>query len=216
MNTQYCGQLDKQEVIARDTTASVKIVLWQNYVNTLEVNKTYELQNLRIKTSGKDRFLNTAKSETFIFKEVQPFQHPLVSVEEDVTKLTTTTILCKVVGIQQMYHSLSCISCQKKVVSQPGEEITQCQSCNTTQLIGSCKAQKSARLVVEDINGTTQHNRLLFGHAHFEQLLSFISPSLNVINSSEKDILLQIAKAKKVFNITYDKMNYRVSDIDLC
>ena len=213
INTQYSGRLNKQEVIIRDTTSSVKVVLWQSYVNSLEVNKKYDLQNLRIKTSGKERFLNTAKSEKFIFKETTPFQYPLVSVDEDFLKITSATILCKVIGIQQIYQNLSCISCQKKVVTQPGQE--QCQSCNMTQLVSSCKVQRSARLLVEDTKDPNQHIHLMFGNAHLNALLSSINPSLNMITASEKDILSHIAKAKKVINITYDKMNYRVLEIDI-
>ena len=215
INTQHSGKLNKQEVIIRDTTSSVKVVLWQDYVNSLEVNKTYELQNLRIKTSGKERFLNTAKSEKFIFKETTPFQHPLVNVDEDFMKITSVTILCKVIGIQQIYQNLSCISCQKKVVTQPGQDITQCQSCNMTQLVSSCKVQRSARLLVEDTKDPKQHIRLMFGNAHLSALLSSINPSLNMITATEKDILSHIAKANKVINITYDKMNYRVLEIDI-
>ncbi len=38
--------LQKQELIIRDNTGSVQLVLWEKYVNSLEINGTYMLNNL--------------------------------------------------------------------------------------------------------------------------------------------------------------------------
>ena len=39
----------QQEVVLRDETASVKLVLWEGYVNSLDVKVTYNIENLRIR-----------------------------------------------------------------------------------------------------------------------------------------------------------------------
>ena len=46
LHTQYQGVLKKQEVIIRDPTTSVKLLLWENNVEMLELNKTYIIQTL--------------------------------------------------------------------------------------------------------------------------------------------------------------------------
>ena len=51
IHTQRYGSLKKQEIIIRDNTSSTKVVLWEEYVDCLEMNKTYLLSNLRVKGS---------------------------------------------------------------------------------------------------------------------------------------------------------------------
>ena len=41
LQTQYQGILTSQEVIIRDPTTSIKLILWQDNVNTLTIDKTY-------------------------------------------------------------------------------------------------------------------------------------------------------------------------------
>ena len=64
IHTQRYGSLKKQEVIIRDNTSSTKVVLWEEYVDCLEMNKTYLLSNLRVKASKSEKYLNTAKTES--------------------------------------------------------------------------------------------------------------------------------------------------------
>ena len=39
--SQHHGQLQKQEIMLRDPTGTIKLVLWEQYVNSLVVNTTY-------------------------------------------------------------------------------------------------------------------------------------------------------------------------------
>ena len=49
IETQHQGRLNKQEVILRDVTGSIKAILWQSRVDTLKENTTYILKNLKNK-----------------------------------------------------------------------------------------------------------------------------------------------------------------------
>lgn len=51
IHTQQYGSLKKQGVMIRDNTSSTKVVLWEEYVDCLEINKTYLLSNLCVKGS---------------------------------------------------------------------------------------------------------------------------------------------------------------------
>ena len=115
VQTQHQGSLKKQEAIIRDTTGYIKVVLWENNVNTLEVNTSYNLKNLRVKSSNNEKYLNTPKGEDFVSTETTPFDHPCVNVEEDLNKMVTATISARIMGIHQASFTLSCISCNKKV-----------------------------------------------------------------------------------------------------
>lgn len=48
INSEMKGKLSKQKVVIRDTTSSAKLTLWEDYVNCLELNKTYLLKNIRV------------------------------------------------------------------------------------------------------------------------------------------------------------------------
>ena len=74
--------LQKQELIIRDNTGYVQLVLWEKYVNLLEINKTYILNNLRVKESKYGRCVNTTKSDKFKFEETAMFTEPLVDIED--------------------------------------------------------------------------------------------------------------------------------------
>ena len=76
VQTQHQGTLKKQEAIISDTTGYIKVVLWENNVNTLEVNTAYNLKNLRVKSSNNEKYLNTPKGEDFVSTETTPFDHP--------------------------------------------------------------------------------------------------------------------------------------------
>ncbi|CAB3978458.1 Hypothetical predicted protein [Paramuricea clavata] len=59
------GKLKKQDVIVADTTAHIKLVLWCDHVNSLQQDKTYQLKNVRIKSTKYKCYLNTPRNEDF-------------------------------------------------------------------------------------------------------------------------------------------------------
>ncbi|CAB3984223.1 Hypothetical predicted protein, partial [Paramuricea clavata] len=100
VNTQSQGQLTKQDVTIRDTTSYIRLVLWEQYVDTLKAGTTYMFKNLRLKVTNRDRYLNTAKTETFLFDETTPFEQALVEVDKGHLVMTTSDVSGKIVGIQ--------------------------------------------------------------------------------------------------------------------
>ena len=53
-----------------------------------------------MKGSKSEKYLNTANTEKFTFKETEPFTQPLEQVDQDLS-LITTTWTAKILGIQQ-------------------------------------------------------------------------------------------------------------------
>ena len=83
VKTQFQGTLKKQEVLIRDTTGSIKVILWESYTETLTLDSTYLFKNLKVKISKNERYLNTAKDVPFQFTETSPFTQPLVDVNAE-------------------------------------------------------------------------------------------------------------------------------------
>ena len=107
IETQHQGRLNKQEVILRDVTGSIKAILWQSRVDTLKENTTYILKNLKIKTSRGEKYLNTPKDEEFQATETTPFNQPLVQVDGLQFELASSTISAKVIGVHQVTNTIS-------------------------------------------------------------------------------------------------------------
>ena len=51
IRTKFSGKTEKQDVIIRDTTAYMNLVLWGKYVNTLQWDKTYLFKNVKVKAA---------------------------------------------------------------------------------------------------------------------------------------------------------------------
>ena len=93
--SQHHGQLQKQEIILRDPTGTIKLVLWEQYVNSLVVNHTYVLENLKLKVYNDERYLNTPKDQEFTAKEIEPFQQPLPEAEHVIDPLLIISALAE-------------------------------------------------------------------------------------------------------------------------
>ena len=104
ITTQFSGQTKKREVIVRDNTAWIKVVLWGKHVDSLQLNKTYLLKNLRVKVTKYDCFLNTPKNDEFTATECEDFTTPLVPVEEDIN--TMSTFSGHILGVHTKIFSL--------------------------------------------------------------------------------------------------------------
>ena len=147
LRTQHQGVLKKQELLIRDTTTSVKLLLWENNVDMLELNKTYILQNIKIKRSKNEMYLNTTKDDKFTFSETTTFTAPLIAVEDHVK--TTSTITARVLGIHQASQTLACVSCHRKVIPVPDDDVLgQCEACKLTQAINLCESKWYLRALV--------------------------------------------------------------------
>ena len=100
----YQRTLKKQEVLIRDPTSSIKVILWESYVNTLTLNLTFIFRNLKVKLSKdkNERHLNTAKDVSFQAKKTAPFTQPLIEVNRELASMVTSTTKGKIIGFLQI------------------------------------------------------------------------------------------------------------------
>ena len=214
IHTQRYGSLKKQEVIIRDNTSSTKVVLWEEYVDCLEINKTYLLSNLRVKGSKSEKYLNTAKTEKFTFKETEPFAQPLVQVHEDLS-LTTTTWTAKILGIQQATKQSTCVSCNKIVTPQSNDILAECTSCKMTQMQSSCPVQWYLKILVQNTDKLEQTHKLSFYPNLANQLFNILEVKLDFATATDTDLKVAVLQNQKNIVVTFDSFNYKVTDIAL-
>lgn len=215
LRTQHQGVLKKQELLIRDTTTSVKLLLWENNVDMLELNKTYILQNIKLKRSKNDIYLNTTKADKFTFSETTAFTAPLIAVEDDVK--TTSTITARVLGIHQAFQTLACVSCHRKVIPIPDDDILgQCEGCKLTQAINLCESNWYLRALAQNTAAINEKFRLGFNQEHVAKLMEILQPSFNLQTAKEKDILKAILiNTNKLFTLTFDTVDYKVTDLEI-
>ena len=216
VNTQHQGTLKKQEVLVRDTTSSMKVVLWEDNVEQLHKNKTYILKNLKVKVSNRERYLNTPKGDEFTATEAAAFKKPLVQVQEGLFDIASSTISGKIIGIHQTNNTLSCVSCKKTVSPCPDHDnLGECQSptCKLMQMVTSCGTQWYLRLLVQSSTNEAEKKRLTFFHQEVQRLMEILNVVLNLDTATEKDVMTSILKANKVINITFDIFTGKVTAI---
>ena len=127
--------LKKQEAVCADPFGSIKIILWQSFVDTIATGQTYLFKNVRL---NKDNYtsvfyLNTGMSGTVINKTT-PFDQPPAEESDDaqLNILSTKEITASIIGVGTINCNRTCFSCNKAVVEQ-GNSLAKCVSCSLTQ-----------------------------------------------------------------------------------
>ena len=208
--TQHHGQLQKQEVMLRDPTGTIKLVLWEQYVDALVVNTTYVLENLKLKVYNYERYLNTPKDEDFKHTEIEPFQQPLPEAEH---VIDTRSISGKIVGIKNVATLTACTSCGKS--TQPYESSTrlgQCQGCNLIQILNLCDLHWSLRLLVKASDHVTKRNIMLY-HQQVLQLLTVLDIQLDLNSVPVEEHTITLLQEEVEVQIYYEGGNNKLINI---
>ena len=214
INSRYGYALQRQEVILVDHTTSIKLILWQEHCNKLEDQKTYALQNLRLKESNGSRYLNTPKSEEFLFKEIPAFTQDLAQVTTEIESLTHRKVSAKIIGVQHASKSLSCTSCKKKVTVKSNGKIANCQYCKMMMRVTSCQPQWFLKVLFQNTQNINDKLTLTLFNHEVDKLASFL-PDVNLNIISEEDFIFHLLDNESSFSITYDTASNKVIEVSL-
>ena len=212
INTQHQGTLRKQDVILRDTATSIKLVLWDHYVDSLEANKTYLFENVKLKSNRYGRYLNTAKDAEFRFSLTEPFEQDLAEVEDAVVQ--NDTITGKIIGINQITHKIACVSCNKKVVPCPDNSTLfgTCEECKTWQNLDFCDRQWMVRVIVASSNDSTVKRRLVMYNQQLMMLGTETDSLMNLRSITEGELKMQLSTTQPL-TFSYEMDTQLVTDI---
>lgn len=84
------------------------------------------------------------------------------------------------------------------------------------QAITSSEANWYIRIPVQNTSATNEKLQLGFNHEHVTKLMKMLQPSFDVKTAKENDILKAIlTNPEKSFSLTYDTIDYKVTDLDL-
>ena len=202
--TRY-GKLKKRDVVIADPTAYIKVVLWGNYVDALQLHETYILNNVRVKNTKFERYLNTPRNENFTAVNDVPFTTAVVPYEDEVD--TTSTVNGMILGIQNASKSLACNNCQKRTVQIVTPHKGLCQSCKSQQPPSSCAFFWSLRILVKPENGH-KNIHLRLDHNATETLLHLINHNFQLGSATKEDEIVAtiLENYETSFVFTYDSV----------
>ncbi len=203
VSTHFSAKTPKQDVIIRDPTASFKVVLWGDHVDSLTLNQTYLFKNLRVKITKYERYLNTPRSDEFTANEIQPFTDPLVPLEQEVN--TTSIITGEILGVHKIVKTLICQSCQKRSIDVSGN-LAVCHACDLSQIPTSCPVHWLVRLLVKP-DDSTKKLRLNLSNEVLNQFFAITNIPIDLRTISEEELILSILdKSLQKFKMTYDSL----------
>jgi len=145
--------LKKQEVVVRDTTDTITLVLFGHASESLNLNKTYVLNNVKIKRTKSCLFLNTPKDETFKATETDPFENELAHFDSEIQQMAVASMRARLLAIKSCIKSIRCIGCSKKITScMNDDEFVKCLSCALLQRASDCQSHWIVKLLFKDLN----------------------------------------------------------------
>ena len=135
--------LFKEDVMIGDKSGYIKITLWQNDMQKLELGKSYMIEYATIKSFNNVKYLSTPK----IGFNVTPIDDigEVKQLEDDPTNDRVENAI--IFGVESIIHHKVCIKCQGNVDDLDGI-IGTCCKCGMTQRMDRCTTELSARLFI--------------------------------------------------------------------
>ena len=211
MITQNHGPLRKQEVMLKDPSGTIKLVLWEQYEDLLVPSQTYNLENLKVKVYNDERYLNTPRDEEFNRNETEPFQQPLPERQQIID---TPSITGTVIGVKDITNIRACKSCGKKTTPyQSSATLGQCVGCSLIQILASCDIQWSLCLLIKASDGS---KRVI--SVYNQQLLQLsndlvIKLELNLVSAEQLTVALP--QYTTILCISYNASNNNMLNMQI-
>lgn len=145
----------KQDVIVADHTASIKVELWGEHIDTLEEGRCYELTNFHVKGYQSKKHLAQPKTNFRITPLTTDIKTTVPDAEHTIQNV-------QILGIAQLDHYKTCMQCKGRVepMTPPLGKCTQ-DNCLMIQLYDLCQDQISARLYLRYLNAQGQSKKVV-------------------------------------------------------
>ena len=125
-----------------DLTGTTKVTLWEQYVDSLNVDESYRLENFVVREYASQKYLSMPRSGS----EIIPIDN-IGEVEQPVSSATSTEISNpEIIGVPQLDTYKACLKCKARVepVTLP---LGRCSKvgCSMMQRYDRCPNQLSAQ-----------------------------------------------------------------------
>ena len=157
LQTEQVGQDKKlkRDVLIADHTATAKVVLWEQQVDSLEKGKSYTLKNVHVKEFKSKKHLSIPKND-FEITIINDLEDTVDEIQTDDEH--TTLYNPQIIGVTDLDNYRSCLQCKARVEPQtpPLGKYTK-EDC---QLYDLCQEQITVRVMLRHVNNEGDYSHI--------------------------------------------------------
>ena len=136
-------QLFKQDVTIADSTCAAQLTVWQTDIDKIELDKSYQLQNVAVRTFDNKKYLTPVKSGFAIIEK-----EDIGATAEALPNTSNKLHEAQVIGVSSLEIYDECIACKSKVTATK-ETIGVCSKCSLAQHLEKCIKQLTVKLLID-------------------------------------------------------------------
>ena len=206
ITTKLNKTLDKQEGILIDPSGQMKILLWEDQVNSIETGETYIFKNLPVKDNQyKERYLNPPKGgNNYSIAVAESYQEQLP--EAEVIPDTLVVAQQSICGVSNISKLKPCLICGNKVILK-NDKLANCTKCRMTVKVESCIHDRQLKIHVL----TSENKTVCISVFNSEIGLLFSLCKLDA-QCTEDELLENLLELSEV-QIQYDSITCKLVDI---
>eukprot|EP00794_Sanderia_malayensis_P002190 gene2190-2493_t len=200
IQTQRGTSLTKQEALLIDPHGTVKIILWEDDIDTIEDGGTYMFKNLRVKKNKLtgEIYVNPAKAFSKISRAEEFPPDTLKPPQSLPSELTTLSVNGEIVGVQKCSLNFCCLKCNKPL-QQCKQKLLTCSHCNLKQKAAKCKKSWYVNALFND---GEKNLTLNFYHEMVMKVLQMIVPDKQDTEDESfvSDSFFELSSVRCTFN----------------
>ena len=143
--------LNKQDVYISDATATARLTLWQEQIDTIKLDKSYIFDNLLVKTYMGKKYITPSKG-SFISTIIDDIGEVATDISDNTPY--TEIVSAQVGGVEKVSKRRTCLACNGEVIPT-NAIIGRCTICQMGQRLEMCQPHLSARLLIIHDNTRT-------------------------------------------------------------
>ena len=182
-----------------DTTGTITVNLWAEFIQAVQLGKVYQIAPLQVKTWNGEKKMSLTPASLFteVSHQVQvnkiPFTHGMPDGDESTTTVFSGVSINSVHSIETYFH---CVKCGRCIARATGAKFMQCQRCGAHMKREKCRRQLCARIVVQSGDKQVQLTA-------FEDVLKQVFPDVEA--TSETGLAKMILDIDSI-GITYNSL----------
>ena len=189
------GGKTKQDIVISDDTSTARLTLWEDRVNTMFDGDSYALRNVVVRQFRGTKYLSMAKSGSTITGTDDI--GATIEYDPECDDLQRRELQqCIIIAVLSLDTYKACLSCKARVEATE-QSLGICSKCSLMQRIDKCVDQLSAKLMLQEQNGTIT---TLSAFGTLLQQMSMVPVATDVTQET-------LLKAPPLQTITYNDKN---------
>ena len=132
----------KQEVVTAGATSNCVLTLWEEDIDTLELDESYYMTKVLVRVYNGDFTLSfqAMRSKVVKIEDIEDVMEETVDMMEPIIEGVT------IIAVKELQKFKACMFCKGKV--DETDEFGTCQKCQTVQKLNKCVYSEMAKIVV--------------------------------------------------------------------